>query len=50
MIFNLLFNEKEKTAIINALYRRTYDDRTKDVKGENEVKHTCQRIATELMS
>lgn len=49
-IFNLLFNEKERTAIINALYRRIEDDRTKDVKGENEIRETCKKIATELMS
>ena len=50
IIFNLLFNNKERTAMINALYRRVDDDRSKDVKGEKEIRETCNKIATELMS
>lgn len=49
-IFNLLFNEHEKTSIINALYRRVDDNTTKEVIGETKIKETCKKIATELMS
>lgn len=49
-IFNLLFNEHERTAIINALYRRVDDERSKNVKGEDKIRSTCNEIANELMS
>lgn len=49
-IFNLLFNQDERTAIINALYRRVDDERTKDLHGEKEIRETCKDIAQELMS
>ncbi len=50
IIFNLIFNQSEITAIINALYRRIEDDTTKDIKGENEIRKTCKNLAKELMS
>lgn len=49
-IFSLLFNKKEQTAIINALYRRSDDKTTENVQGEKEIKMLCANIAKELMS
>jgi hypothetical protein len=50
IIFNWLFNKHERTAIVNALWRRVDDDRSKEVEGENKIRETCKSIAQELMS
>lgn len=49
-IFRLLFTDHEQTAIINALYRRVDDSRTKDLNGEQKIRTTCNNLANELMS
>jgi hypothetical protein len=44
-----LFVPEERVAIINALYRRVDDDRTKDIHGEQNIRSACSRIAKELI-
>ena len=44
-----LFSKEEMTAILNALSRRTDDNRTEKVNGENELRLTCHNIFMELM-
>jgi len=48
-IFNFIFNEKEKTAIINALYRRVDDKTTENISGEKELTSLCSKLAKEFM-
>jgi hypothetical protein len=52
--FDSLFNEKERTAIMNALYRRASDDsdnKHEHLINQNKViKETCKGLAKELMS
>lgn len=55
IIFNWIFSETEKTAIINALWKRSKD--VSNVIGENAVlqckeksmKAECERLAIKLM-
>lgn len=42
-LFNVLFSDKEQTAIINSLYKRLEDNIDK------EMKYRCETIAKQLM-
>lgn len=47
-IFSMAFSKQEQTAIINALWRRSEDDKDKGtaIEAQNEgIKYTCKQLA-----
>ena len=50
IFFNFFFSEQEKTAIINALYRRKNDFSTSHIDGDEYIRNKCGEIAQDLMS
>lgn len=47
-IMRWLYSDWEIVCLLNALYRRTEDDSTKETESENLVKQECELIAREL--
>lgn len=48
-IFDAMFSKNEKTAIINALWRRSEDDRNASLTNQT-IKDICKRVAKEMMT
>lgn len=49
-LLDYCFTEHEKISMINALYRRSKDNDTNFISGENEIKYTCKSLANEFMN
>lgn len=47
-IFTLIFTEQEQTAILNALWRRSQDDKDNGMPQNETIKLTCKKLAMEL--
>ena len=45
-----LFSKQEKTAMINALYRRQDDHSTQQVNGDKRLRSLCGQLAKEFMN
>lgn len=49
LLLRIFFTKKEVVSIINALYRRSIDNTTRNITGDLDIKNDCKRIADQIM-